>query len=1131
MMSSPVLEQTDLAISPDSQLDDIEDWEDIITQQQASILQDLALSFTNRYEQLGDLEDMEAALQADQAAVALTPSDHPNRADRVGNLAISLNDRYRRLGKLGDLETALQRKQEAAALTPDDHPDRAYRLQGLAVSFRDRYQRFGELKDLEAALDAEQQAVGLTPHDHPNRAHRLQGLAASFRDRYQRLGELKDLEAALQRNQEAVALTPSDHPDRASRLQGLAVSFRDRYQRFGELKDLEAALQQNQEAVGLTPQNHPDRAGRLQGLAALFRDRYQRLGELKDLEAALQQKQEAVALTPNDHPDRAYRLQGLAVSVRDRYQRLGELKDLEAALQQNQEAVGLTPQNHPDRAGRLQGLAWSFRDRYQRLGELKDLEAALQQNQEAAALTPHDHPDWAARLQGLGVMFTDRYQRLGELKDLEAALDAEQQAVGLTPHDHPNRAHRLQGLAASFRDRYQRLGELKDLEAALQQKQEAVALTPSDHPSRAQRLQGLAVSFTDRYQLLGDLKDLEAALYAHQQAAALTPDGHPDRASRLQGLAVSFKNRYKCLGELKDLEAALDTIQGAVGLTPHNHPHRAHRLQTLATFCILRFRNFGNLLDLQAVHCHYLASFESPSSTPMISWAHALSWASFSQEFDQDYCIPAYLKAFALLPEISWIGHDIHVRQGVIHRLDIADTTSKAVHACIQQSQLLMAVELLEQGLATIFQQMLQLRPELKDIPPEYGPEFQALSLELYVGNPTNSITVVEKRNELLQKIRGTPGSEHFLLPRPGNVLCCASQGGPVIILTSHPDQCGAIIVRDPVTEPIYLPLSSVSSELLESQQKSLKQLLGRCNARDRGQSFASRLFGRPEGFSLKPVEECFKDLLTWLWSNIVHPVYQVLKSHGVLTGRIWWLLTGAFTNLPVHACSPTDDFIHSYTTTLGSLLDAYAKTSNIPPELAVVGVTHTDCMRGNFLGGVQEEAKQIISIVKSAPVYPLIGSAATVDAVKAQLQRCSWVHLGCHGIQSPGDPTVQSHLKLYEGDLDLETILRLPLPNAQFMFLAACQTAMGDAKMINESFHLGGGFMTAGFRSVIGTMWSMNDSDGPVVAKIVYSHLFRDGQEPLASDAAKALHLAVRELKRRGIPYERWVPFIHMGI
>jgi CHAT domain-containing protein len=178
----------------------------------------------------------------------------------------------------------------------------------------------------------------------------------------------------------------------------------------------------------------------------------------------------------------------------------------------------------------------------------------------------------------------------------------------------------------------------------------------------------------------------------------------------------------------------------------------------------------------------------------------------------------------------------------------------------------------------------------------------------------------------------------------------------------------------------------------------------------------------------------------------------------------------------------------------------------------------------------VEQEIKKIISIVQKTQVQCLVGKQATIDAVKHQLQDSSWVHLACHGAQNLAEPT-KSHLRLYEGILDLETILRMPLPNAQFVFLAACQTAMGDAKLVNESFHLGGGLITAGFRSAIGTMWSMNDVDGPTVAEIVYSHLFRDDRQPQASDAAEALQLAVAELKKRKIPHERWVPFIHLGV
>ncbi|KAJ7837634.1 CHAT domain-containing protein, partial [Mycena leptocephala] len=210
-------------------------------------------------------------------------------------------------------------------------------------------------------------------------------------------------------------------------------------------------------------------------------------------------------------------------------------------------------------------------------------------------------------------------------------------------------------------------------------------------------------------------------------------------------------------------------------------------------------------------------------------------------------------------------------------------------------------------------------------------------------------------------------------------------------------------------------------------------------------------------------------DLLNWLWIHITGPVYTVLKSQGISNGRLWWLPTGAFTGLPLHASPPTDEFIHSYTATLGSLVDAYKKSSQTVPKLAVVGVTHTDSNQSNSLKGVEPEVNKIVSIAKASYVHCLLGEQATVDAVKLQLQQCSWVHLACHGYQNPKYPT-QSHLQLYGGSLELDTILRMPLPNAQFVFLAACQTAMGDAKLVNESFHLGGGFITAGFQSAIGT-------------------------------------------------------------
>ena len=60
-----------------------------------------------------------------------------------------------------------------------------------------------------------------------------------------------------------------------------------------------------------------------------------------------------------------------------------------------------------------------------------------------------------------------------------------------------------------------------------------------------------------------------------------------------------------------------------------------------------------------------------------------------------------------------------------------------------------------------------------------------------------------------------------------------------------------------------------------------------------------------------------------------------------------------------------------------------------------------------------------------------------------------------------------------------------------------------------------------------------MYDEDGPKVADTFYGHIFGGGNEayPDSTKAAEALHLAVKRLRNEKVSYERWVPFIHLGI
>jgi len=71
-----------------------------------------------------------------------------------------------------------------------------------------------------------------------------------------------------------------------------------------------------------------------------------------------------------------------------------------------------------------------------------------------------------------------------------------------------------------------------------------------------------------------------------------------------------------------------------------------------------------------------------------------------------------------------------------------------------------------------------------------------------------------------------------------------------------------------------------------------------------------------------------------------------------------------------------------------------------------------------------------------------------------------------------------------------------MTLPEAEFAFLSACQTAAGDEKLLEETVHLAAGMLVAGYQSVVVTMWSIKDNDAPMIADEVYSKLF-SGLQP----------------------------------
>ncbi|KAJ7440960.1 CHAT domain-containing protein [Mycena latifolia] len=1032
------------------------------------LLQSLAEGFSKRFGSTGVPEDLHEALKIKRQIMEIIPDGHPSKSDHLSDLGASLKARYELRGDLKDLDESVQKFKEAINLAPDN----AIYRQNLAASLLDRYGRLGDLQDLKNALDRSQEAVDMIPTSHRRRATCLQTYGVALRLWNARDG-LRDLAHVLRTEQEAVNSTPLGHVERHIRLMNLGISYSRQYENSIDPADLEKALETLQEAVNSTPTGHPDRAGNLKHLGINLRYRFQRSPDRKDIDKAIEVLQEAVNLTPMGLPLRAELLQALGVSFTCRHEIFGYLDDLEAAIKHAEDALDLPELGQCEKSACLQNLAVGLGYRYKRLGALKDLEAEVQKKQEALDLLPGGNAQRIGCLMSLAISLKNRYQRLGDLQDLELALQRDKEAVDLIPDGHPERGHHLQSLAASYAYRYRRLNELNDLEAALRINQEAVDLALPGDPHRAGCLQGLALSLMERYHRLDGLNDLETALEKSQEAVRITAIDHRLKAWHLQNLAMLFMTRHqrhKIIGERKALNDALQAAQDAVDLTGLGNPDKALRLQTLGNCFRLRYEICKNPEDLKAMRMNYLASFETLTSTPEGSWECAVNWAYFSADSHPSDCVAAFSAAFHLLPDILWIGNSIPTRHDVIHRLHIEHATSAAAGICIKYSNLPFAVEIMEQGLATTFQQMLQLKTNLDGLHHDQAEKFNQLSSELYGGTSDDIKRVASERNELLEEIRKQPHLEYFLRPKPYSELRHASADGPIVILNSHRNCCDAIIIPDPKSEPVHVPLSAVTLDMVKLRQAMLTNLLECCNVRSRGDTASSRLFGSKE--SSNTTEGRFSDLLTWVSGDVAGPIYAALEERGIRDGRLWWLPTGAFTGLPLHAACPTNQFIHSYTATLGSLLDARAKkSSNIPARVGVIGVTHTGPGNADFLKGVKPELEKIFSIIPKTQVECLEGPSATVDSVKQCLAACSWAHLACHGTQNVYAPT-KSYLKLYGGQLELETILRMQPPNAQVVFLAACKTAMGANELVNQSFHLTGGFIAAGFRGAIGTLW-----------------------------------------------------------
>ncbi|KAH9970416.1 CHAT domain-containing protein [Lactifluus volemus] len=378
----------------------------------------------------------------------------------------------------------------------------------------------------------------------------------------------------------------------------------------------------------------------------------------------------------------------------------------------------------------------------------------------------------------------------------------------------------------------------------------------------------------------------------------------------------------------------------------------------------------------------------------------------------------------------------------------------------------------------------------------------------------------LDDRKKLISRIRALPNFGNFLEPPSFDVLHSAALHGPVIII----NHCKR------------------RSDLLVLFRDSLSLVTTTDDFYSRAIELGDRLVDARKHHRLesKKYERALRSVLQSLYELVGKPVIEELRKLKIPEqSRVWWCPTSVFCHLPLHAMGPipsddgitryfSDIYIPSYTPSLSALIasrkpQAEGKSFQKPSILLVAQPE-----------SLKHAIPEIWTIQRlTTTVTSLISKNATPSSVVEGLKHHQFSHFVCHGSLEEGKP-FNASFKLSGGkQLTLLEIVRSQLPTAEFAFLSACHTAeLTEESISDEALHLTAAMQYCGFRSVVGTMWAMADEDGQYLAEDFYKSILSSDEPgvPYYERSARALRDAVKKLRSKKVPLERWVNYVHYG-
>jgi len=168
----------------------------------------------------------------------------------------------------------------------------------------------------------------------------------------------------------------------------------------------------------------------------------------------------------------------------------------------------------------------------------------------------------------------------------------------------------------------------------------------------------------------------------------------------------------------------------------------------------------------------------------------------------------------------------------------------------------------------------------------------------------------------------------------------------------------------------------------------------------------------------------------------------------------------------------------------------------------------------------IRDEIQSLQNVFPEVTAF--VGDAATTEALRHNSTGVDVLHLACHG-QFRFDNPLFSALRLADGWFTVRDAYGLKLDNAH-VTLSACETGANVVAPGDELIGLARGFFSAGARSVLLSLWMVDDETTNQMMVDFYREMKRGLTLPASLRAAQ-----LNMLQQNPHPFF-WSPFVLVG-